>query len=85
MNAKSNLIGTVYLIDDDDSMRSSLSRMLRDVGYLVYDYRCASSFLTSNKLVCPAVILLDMQMPDITGLDLMERLEKIGFTTPFTF
>jgi len=82
MNAKSHLIGTVYLIDDDDSMRSSLSRMLRDVGYLVYDYRCASSFLTSNKLVCPAVILLDMQMPDITGLDLMERLEKIGFTTP---
>jgi FixJ family two-component response regulator len=85
MNAKSNLIGTVYLIDDDDSMRSSLSRMLRDVGYLVYDYQSASSFLTSNKLVCPAVILLDMQMPDITGLDLMERLEKIGFTTPIIF
>jgi FixJ family two-component response regulator len=85
MNAKSNLIGTVYLIDDDDSMRSSLSRMLRDVGYLVYDYQSASSFLTSNKLVCPAVILLDMQMPDITGLDLMERLEKIGLTTPIIF
>jgi len=85
MNAKSNLIGTVYLIDDDDSMRSSLSRMLRDVGYLVYDYQSASAFLTSNKLVCPAVILLDMQMPDITGLDLMERLEKIGFTTPIIF
>ena len=85
MNVKSNLIGTVYLIDDDDSMRSSLSRMLRDVGYLVYDYQSASSFLTSNKLVCPAVILLDMQMPDITGLDLMERLEKIGFTTPIIF
>jgi FixJ family two-component response regulator len=59
--------------------------MLRDVGYLVYDYQSASSFLTSNKLVCPAVILLDMQMPDITGLDLMERLEKIGFTTPIIF
>ena len=85
MNAKSNLIGTVYLIDDDDSMRSSLSRMLRDVGYLVYDYPSASLFLSSNKFVSPAVILLDMQMPDLSGLELMDRLKKIGFTTPIVF
>jgi len=85
MNVKSDLIGTVYLIDDDDSMRSSLSRMLRDVGYLVYDYQSASSFLSSNKLVSPAVILLDMQMPDLSGLELMDRLKKIGFTRPIVF
>ena len=85
MNVKSDLIGTVYLIDDDDSMRSSISRMLRDVGYLVYDYQSASSFLSSNKLVSPAVILLDMQMPDLSGLEFMDRLKKIGFTTPIVF
>jgi FixJ family two-component response regulator len=85
MNVKSDLIGTVYLIDDDDSMRSSLSRMLRDVGYLVYDYPSASLFLSSNKFVSPAVILLDMQMPDLSGLELMDRLKKIGFTTPIIF
>jgi len=85
MNVKSDSIGTVYLIDDDDSMRSSLSRMLRDVGYLVYDYQSASSFLSSNKLVSPAVILLDMQMPDLSGLELMDRLKKISFTTPIVF
>jgi FixJ family two-component response regulator len=59
--------------------------MLRDVGYLVYDYQSASSFLSSNKLVSPAVILLDMQMPDLSGLELMDRLKKIGFTTPIVF
>jgi FixJ family two-component response regulator len=85
MNIKSDLIGTVYLIDDDDSIRSSLARMLRDVGYLVYDYPSASLFLSSNKFVSPAVILLDMQMPDLSGLELMDRLKKIGFTTPIVF
>ena len=85
MNVKSDLIGTVYLIDDDDSMRSSLTRMLRDVGYFVYDYPSASLFLSSNKLVSPAVILLDMQMPDLSGLGLMDRLKKIGFTTLVVF
>ena len=85
MNVKSDLIGTVYLIDDDDSIRSSLARMLRDVGYLVYDYPSASLFLSSNKFVSPAVILLDMQMPDLSGLELMDRLKKIGFTTPIVF
>ncbi len=85
MNVKSDLIGTVYLIDDDDSMRSSLSRMLRDVGYLVYDYPSASLFLSSNKFVSPAVILLDMQMPDLSGLELLDHLKKIGFTTPIVF
>jgi FixJ family two-component response regulator len=85
MNVKSDLIGTVYLIDDDDSMRSSLTRMLRDVGYFVYDYPSASLFLSSNKFVSPAVILLDMQMPDLSGLELMDRLKKIGFTTPIIF
>ena len=85
MNVKSDLIGTVYLIDDDDSLRSSLTRMLRDVGYFVYDYPSASLFLSSNKFVFPAVILLDMQMPDLSGLELMDRLKKIGFTTPIIF
>ena len=85
MNVKSDLIGTVYLIDDDNSMRSSLTRMLRDVGYFAYDYPSAFLFLSSNKFVSPAVILLDMQMPDLSGLELMDRLKKIGFTTPIIF
>ena len=79
------LTGTVYLIDDDNSMRDSLARMLRDVGYSIQDFESATSFLQNSLPVAPAVIILDMQMPDVSGLDLMERLEKLGRKTPIVF
>lgn len=78
-------VGHIYLIDDDESMRLSLTRMLRDLGYLVDDYAIASDFLEKSIPVSPAVILLDMQMPDITGLDLQEKLIKLGRKTPIIF
>jgi FixJ family two-component response regulator len=77
--------GTVYLIDDDNSMRDSLARMLRDIGYAIQDFESATSFLQNSLPIAPAVIILDMQMPDVTGLDLMERLEKLGRKTPIVF
>lgn len=77
--------GTVYLIDDDNSMRDSLARMLRDVGYAIQEFESATSFLQNSLPVAPAVIILDMQMPDVSGLDLMERLEKLGRKTPIVF
>jgi FixJ family two-component response regulator len=85
MNADANSMGTIYLIDDDGPLRNSLSRMLRDLGYQVHDYDSATSFLNSSLVVSPAVILLDMQMPDITGLELMDRLESVGHKTPIIF
>jgi len=78
-------VGHISLIDDDESMRLSLTRMLRDLGYLVDDYAKASDFLEKSIPVSPAVILLDMQMPDITGLDLQEKLIKLGRKTPIIF
>jgi RNA polymerase sigma factor (sigma-70 family) len=79
------LTGTIYLIDDDNSMRDSLARMLRDVGYTVQDFESATSFLQNSLPVAPAVIVLDMQMPDVNGLDLMEQLEKLGRKSPIVF
>ena len=77
--------GHIYLIDDDESMRISLSRMLRELGYLVEDYASARVFIEKSVPVSPAVILLDMQMPDMTGLDLQEQLQKYGRKTPIVF
>jgi len=81
----STLNGTIYLIDDDDAIHRSLSRMLADVGYDVFDYNSATSFLSNSRVVSPAVILLDMQMPDLSGLELLDCLEKNGSTTPIIF
>jgi hypothetical protein len=77
--------GHIYLIDDDDSMRASLTRMLREVGYLVDDYASALNFLEKSVPISPAVILLDMQMPDMTGIDLQEKLIQLGRKTPIVF
>ena len=77
--------GHIYLIDDDESMRVSLSRMLSELGYLVDDYASAKVFMEKSVPVSPAVILLDMQMPDMTGLDLQEQLLKYGRKTPIVF
>jgi len=78
-------VGHIFLIDDDESMRISLARMLRELGYLVEDYASATIFLEKSVPVSPAVILLDMQMPDMTGLDLQEKLLKLGRKTPIVF
>ena len=63
-------VGHIYLIDDDESMRISLARMLRELGHLVEDYASASIFLEKSVPVSPAVIPLDVQMLDATGLEL---------------
>ena len=78
-------VGHIYLIDDDESMRTSLSRMLKEVGYMVEDFSSAGVFLEHSVPVAPAVILLDMQMPDVTGLDLQEKLVQLGRKTPIVF
>ena len=77
--------GHIYLVDDDESMRTSLTRMLREVGYMVEDHSSALTFLEKSITVSPAVILLDMQMPDMTGLDLQEKLLQLGRKTPIVF
>lgn len=79
------LAGHIYLVDDDESMRISLSRMLIEVGYLVEGFSSAHTFLEHSLPVSPAVILLDMQMPNMTGLDLQESLLQMGRKTPIVF
>jgi FixJ family two-component response regulator len=59
--------------------------MLKDVGYMVDDFSSAVTFLEHSVPVAPAVILLDMQMPDMTGLDLQEKLVQLGRKTPIVF
>jgi FixJ family two-component response regulator len=77
--------GHIYLVDDDESVRTSMLRMLKDLGYIVEGFASPAAFLEHSIPVAPAVILLDMQMPDVTGLDLQEKLLKLGRKTPIVF
>lgn len=77
--------GHIFLIDDDNSMRFSLSRMLVELGYNVQEFSSAREFLENSLPISPAAILLDMAMPDMTGLQLQEKLLEVGRQTPILF
>ncbi len=78
--------GTVYLIDDDDSMRKSLVGALKKLGYCVKDFYSPSIFLEETyHITRPSVVLLDMQMPEMSGIELQEQLNKQGLLMPIIF
>lgn len=78
-------LGYIYLIDDDEAIRDSLTLSLTDMGYEVFSFSKASLFLDAFPIESPAVILLDMQMPEMSGLELQEKLLQKGKTTPIIF
>lgn len=81
-----NLANTVYVIDDDDEMRHSLSRALTRLKYQVEPFHSAKAFVEQvSTPASPSVILLDMQMPDMSGLELQEHLSKSQCPTPIIF
>lgn len=75
----------IYLVDDDDAVRVSLSRMLQYLGYTVESYPSPEAFLEHSLPIAPAVLLLDMRMPQMNGLALQQRLLQLGRNTPIVF
>ena len=73
------------MIDDDASMRTSLSRMLINYGYTVNVFECPEDFIEQSIPVSPAAILLDMRMPTMSGTELQRRLNGLGRNTPIIF
>ena len=77
--------GHVIVIDDDASVRRSLSTMLAREGYAVTLYDCADAFLSNPVVPSPAVILLDMRMPGMTGVGLQLHLKTFAQNVPVIF
>ena len=66
----------VFVVDDDEHVRNALCRLLRSGGYAVEAYGSASAFLCGADLTsAPACLLLDLQLPDLSGIELQQRLE----------
>lgn len=77
--------GHIYLVDDDAAVRASLSRMLQYFGYSVEVYACPHDFLENSLPLAPAVLVLDMRMPQTSGLALQQELLRLGRRTPIVF
>lgn len=80
-----NSLGHVVVIDDDASVRRSLRTMLERVGYHVSVHESASAFLERDPPKAPAVLLLDMRMPGMTGVALQSQIQKSGLQSPVIF
>ncbi|HEV3186698.1 MAG TPA: response regulator transcription factor [Acidimicrobiales bacterium] len=72
----------VAIVDDDSAIRSALGRALRMENYDVELFEDGASALKSIQLRAPDAIVLDLQLPDIDGLEICRRIRRSGDTTP---
>jgi DNA-binding NtrC family response regulator len=75
----------VFVVDDDRSIRESLKNLIRSVGLDVQTFSSAQEFLTTQRPKTPSCLLLDLQLPDLSGLDLQQELAKAGVKIPIIF
>lgn len=74
--------GTVYVVDDDEAVRESLSWLISSVGLKVETYGSAQEFLDAFDAECPACLIVDVRMPGMNGLELQRRLADKAICLP---
>jgi two-component system response regulator TtrR len=75
----------VYVVDDDEAVRDSLAWLLEGAGYRVQSFDSAESFLDRFDANKVSVLVLDIRMPGMTGLELQEVLTQRGALVPIIF
>lgn len=76
---------TVFIVDDDDAVRSSLRLLLKSVGLAAVAYGSAREFLAAWDPDQPGCLVLDVRMPGMSGLELQEELNRRGAIIPVIF
>jgi FixJ family two-component response regulator len=74
-----------FVVDDDESVRESLDNLLRSAGLKVQTFSSALEFLASRRPDEPGCLVLDVQLPGPSGLDLQDELAKAGISIPIIF
>ena len=75
----------VFVIDDDASMREAISRLLHTIGLTVRTFNSAREFLGTRLPDIPACVVLDVKLPDLSGLDLQREMVERGIHVPVIF
>ena len=76
---------TIFLIDDDVSVRDGLSSLIESIGLSVQAYTSATEFLNSNPGEEAGCVVLDVNMPGMTGLELQREMNVSGIRMPVIF
>lgn len=75
----------VFVVDDDASVRKSLSRLISEAGYNVRVYASPREFLAREPVAGPSCLVLDVRMPGVTGLELQQTLARAVHEIPIIF
>ena len=76
---------TVYVVDDDSSVRAAVKRLIESTGLPVQAFATAREFLNSKRPDTPGCLILDVCLPGLTGLDLQRELTAEGLHLPVIF
>ena len=74
--------GSVYLVEDDDAVRASLATLLRLADWTVDDYPSGTAFVDALGGLDPGCVILDMRMPDMDGIAVLQRMGEKGIDWP---
>jgi FixJ family two-component response regulator len=75
----------IFIVDDDPSIRTFLNRLIGSLGYRAKVFASGEELLLGPRPDCPACIILDVQMPGLSGLDLQRELARIEPQLPIIF
>jgi len=75
----------VFVVDDDASMRGAVSNLIRSVGFQVEAFTSAQEFLASTRPDTPCCLILDVRLPQVSGLDIQAELTKAQIHIPIIF
>ena len=72
----------ISIVDDDQAVRESIRRLMRSLGFTAETFRSAAAFLASSRLDQTACLIADINMPEMTGVELYGRLIDAGHAIP---
>jgi FixJ family two-component response regulator len=78
-------LSVISVIDDDASVRAATNNLLRSHGYTVHTFASAEEFLRSARSNDTSCVIADVQMPVMSGLDLLTLMRAQGYHAPFIF
>src|SRR3974390_830084 len=76
---------TVFVVDDDVSVRESLELLIQNEGWHVETFSSATEFLNRPQALSPSCLILDVALPDLNGLDLQQRISAERSAMPIIF
>jgi FixJ family two-component response regulator len=75
----------VFVVDDDISVRESLELLIRSAGWQPEIFASAKEFLSRPRVLAPSCLILDVSLPDLSGLDLQKRVAADRIDMPIIF